>query len=52
VFFGVGLLAIAGLLGCNEETPIEKNKSRSCIRQCSDAGSRAGCSGFYTESAG
>ena len=27
VFFGVGLLAIVGLLGCNEETPIEKTKA-------------------------
>jgi hypothetical protein len=27
VFFGVGLLAVAGLFGCNEETPIEKTKA-------------------------
>ena len=27
VFFGVGLLAIVGLLGCNEETQLEKTKA-------------------------
>src|SRR5258705_3459218 len=27
VFFGVGLLAVVGLFGCNQETPIEKTKS-------------------------
>ncbi len=27
VFFVVGLLAVAGLFGCNEETPIEKTKA-------------------------
>ena len=25
--FGVGLLAVVGLFGCNEETPIEKTKA-------------------------
>src|SRR6266852_5482151 len=27
VFFGVGLLAMVGLFGCNQETPIEKTKA-------------------------
>jgi len=27
VFFGVGLLAVVGLFGCNQETPIEKTKA-------------------------
>jgi len=27
VFFGAGLLAIVGLWGCNQETPIEKTKA-------------------------
>ena len=27
VFFGVGLLAVMGLFGCNQETPIEKTKA-------------------------
>jgi hypothetical protein len=27
VFFVVGLLAVVGLFGCNEETPIEKTKA-------------------------
>ena len=27
VFFGVGLLAVAGLFGCSQETPIEKTKA-------------------------
>jgi hypothetical protein len=27
VFFGIGLLAMVGLFGCNQETPIEKTKA-------------------------
>jgi hypothetical protein len=27
VFFGIGLLTIVGLFGCNQETPIEKTKA-------------------------
>ena len=27
VFFGVVLLAVVGLFGCNQETPIEKTKA-------------------------
>ncbi|MCX5727466.1 MAG: hypothetical protein NTZ28_01240 [Nitrospirae bacterium] len=27
VFFGAGLLAMVGLFGCNQETPIEKTKA-------------------------
>lgn len=27
VFFGVGLFAVVGLFGCNQETPIEKTKA-------------------------
>jgi hypothetical protein len=27
VLFAVGLLAVAGLFGCNQETPIEKTKA-------------------------
>jgi cytochrome bd-type quinol oxidase subunit 1 len=27
VFFGVGLLAMVGLSGCNQETPVEKTKA-------------------------
>ena len=27
VFFGVGLLAVVGLFGCSQETPIEKTKA-------------------------
>jgi len=27
VFFGIGLLAMVGLFGCNQETPIEKMKA-------------------------
>jgi hypothetical protein len=27
VFFGVGLLAVVGLFGCNQEMPIEKTKA-------------------------
>jgi hypothetical protein len=27
VFFGIGLLAMVGLVGCNQETPIEKTKA-------------------------
>jgi hypothetical protein len=27
VLFGAGLLAVVGLFGCNEETPIEKTKA-------------------------
>ena len=27
VFFGVGLLAMVGLFGCNQQTPIEKTKA-------------------------
>jgi hypothetical protein len=27
VFFGVGLLVVVGLFGCNQETPIEKTKA-------------------------
>ena len=27
VLFGVGLLAVVGLFGCNQETPIEKTKA-------------------------
>jgi hypothetical protein len=26
-FFGIGLLAMVGLVGCNQETPIEKTKA-------------------------
>jgi len=26
-FFGVGLLAMVGLLGCSQETPVEKTKA-------------------------
>jgi len=27
VFFGIGLLTMVGLFGCNQETPIEKTKA-------------------------
>jgi len=27
VFFGVGLLAVVGLFGCSQETPVEKAKA-------------------------
>ena len=27
MFFGVGLLAMVGLFGCNQETPVEKTKA-------------------------
>ena len=27
LFFGVGLLVVVGLWGCNQETPIEKTKA-------------------------
>ena len=27
VLFGVGLLAVVGLLGCNQSTPVEKTKA-------------------------
>jgi len=27
VFFGAGLLAVVGLLGCSQETPVEKAKA-------------------------
>jgi hypothetical protein len=27
VFFGIGLLTVVGLFGCNQETPIEKTKA-------------------------